>query len=45
MKIPSSRVIRRAMRKESASEIVIHSSITSKWREVGILSPPIPSTL
>ena len=44
-KIPSSRVRRRAVRKASASETVIQSSITSKWSAVGILSPPMPSTL
>ena len=45
MKIPSSRVSRRAVRKASASDTVIHSSTTPKSSEVGILSPPMPSTL
>jgi len=45
VKRPSSRVRRRAIWKASASLTNAHSSITSKWREVGILSPPIPSTL
>src|SRR5256885_1577096 len=44
-RIPSSRARRRAIVIASLSDTNIHSSIRSKCSDVGILSPPIPSTL